>query len=78
MRICRWTSIDVFPASEVLRPSNNNPRRHKGGGGVNLTPPPPSIFLALIFFSLTDHQKLWYNGSLFVKRSFEPNYVTSS
>ena len=52
-----------------------NPRRHKGGGGgggaVNLTP--PSIFLALNFCSLSDHQKLSHNCSLFVKTSFDPN-----
>ena len=48
------------------------------GGGVNLTPSPLDFFGFNFFFSLTDHQKLWYNGSLFVKRSFEPNYVTSS
>ena len=58
---------------------NINLRRHKGGGGggggreeeVNLTP--PSIFLALNFCSLNDHQKLLHNCSLFVTTSFEPS-----
>ena len=35
------------------------------------------ISLALNFCSLTDCQKLWYNCSLFVNTSFDPNYVTS-
>ena len=33
----------------------------------------PSIFLALIFYSLTDCQKLWHNCSLFVNTSFDTN-----
>ena len=34
-------------------------------------------FLALNFCSLTHYKKLWYNCSLFVSTSFDPNYVTS-
>ena len=34
---------------------------------------PPSIFLALIFCSLLDCQKLWHNCSLFVNTSFDTN-----
>ena len=43
-----------------------NSRRHKGDQSD-----PTSIFC-----SLTDYQKLWHNCSLFVKTSFDPNYVT--
>ena len=35
------------------------------------------FFLALNFRSfMTDYQKLWYNCSLFVNTSFDPNKVT--
>ena len=47
-----------------------NPRRHKGGGQ---TDHPLSMFLALNFCPLTDYQKLYYNCSLFVNTSFDPN-----
>ena len=49
----------------------NRPRSLEGEG-VKLTPYPTRVFL-LKFCCLTNCQKFWYNCSLFVDTSFDPN-----